>query len=185
MVTFGEAIKLGFKNAFKFGGTSTRAEFWWFALFAYILNVAVNLIDAMFGIDMVLGGFGDVLGGPISLALQFVLFFPQLSLLIRRFRDTKVSPYWLITGLIPLAGLTTWVINHSDMFNDFLLAANGTVSQSDAIVEKWLNDPSVTDAFAQFGLILLLLVAFGIFQLVVELLPSKNPKQPVVATIDY
>ena len=44
-VTFGGAIKLGFKNMFRFSGRASRSEFWYFILFyAIVLNVLAFLI---------------------------------------------------------------------------------------------------------------------------------------------
>ena len=183
MVSFGEAIKLGFKNTFKYGGTSTRAEYWWFTLFAFIVGEVVGLVELMFGLNSV--SKPSAMGGPLSIVLSIVLFFPQLSLLVRRFRDTKVSPYWLIAGLVPIAGFATWIINHGEMFNEFLSVASLSDAETNALVDKWTNDPSVIDSLSQFAVIFLLLAAFSIFQLVVTVLPSRKPKQPVVATIDY
>ena len=179
MVSFGDAIKLGFKNAFKFGGVATRSEYWWFFLFAYILNVAANLVDALLGIDTSLGGVGDVVGGPVSVVVALVIFVPQLSILVRRFRDTRVSPYWLITGLVPIVGLVSWLANHYEEFmNIAYLAASDDAVATDAFVQQLINDSALAQSFAQLFIIFLLLGLFGIFQLVVTLLASKRPKQP-------
>ena len=38
-VGFGEAIGLGFKNYFNFNSRATRAEYWWFVLFYFLLSL--------------------------------------------------------------------------------------------------------------------------------------------------
>ena len=38
-VGFGEAIGLGFKNYFNFSNRATRAEYWWFVLFYFLLSL--------------------------------------------------------------------------------------------------------------------------------------------------
>jgi hypothetical protein len=44
-VSFGGAIRLGFKNMFKFSGRASRSEFWYFILFyAIVLNVLAFLV---------------------------------------------------------------------------------------------------------------------------------------------
>lgn len=180
MVSFGEAIRLGFKNALKFGGQATRSEYWWFFLFGYIVNVAANLVDAILGIDTILGGIGDVIGGPVSILVALVMFVPQLSILVRRFRDTRVSPYWLISGLVPVAGLVSWLANHYEEFTKIAyLAASDDTAATDAFVNELINDSALAQSFAQLFIIFLLLGLFGIFQLVVTLLASKKPKQPM------
>lgn len=179
MVSFGDAIKLGFKNAFKFGGRATRSEYWWFFLFAYMVNVVANLLDLLLGIDTAIGGIGDVIGGPISVVAVLVLFVPQLSILVRRFRDTRVSPFWLISGLVPVAGLISWIANHYEEFMTIAyLAASDDEAAMDAFVRELINNSTLAQSFAQLFIIFLLLGLFGIFQLVVTLLASKKSNQP-------
>jgi len=43
-VTFGQAIRLGFRNLFKFSGRASRSEFWYFILFYAIILSAIPLI---------------------------------------------------------------------------------------------------------------------------------------------
>ena len=52
-VTFGQAIKMGFKNLFKFSGRASRSEFWYFILFyAIILSALPILIRILFILRM-------------------------------------------------------------------------------------------------------------------------------------
>ena len=52
-VTFGQAIRLGFKNLFKFSGRASRSEFWYFILFyAIILSAIPLLIRILFMLRM-------------------------------------------------------------------------------------------------------------------------------------
>jgi uncharacterized membrane protein YhaH (DUF805 family) len=186
MVSFGVAIKLGFQKYFQFSGTATRAEYWWFALFAYIVGLAAGLVDTMVGLDSLFGDASVLIGGPLTLVTSLVFFVPQLSILVRRFRDAGVSPYWLISGLVPIAGFATWCSNHLMTFMQLAIDLS-TKSEAEvtSTVEALANDPSMVDALKQFLVISLLLSAFGIFQFVVTLLRSRSPKQPVVATTDY
>jgi uncharacterized membrane protein YhaH (DUF805 family) len=84
MVTFGEAIGLAYKNSFNFRGRATRPEFWWFALFNLLINVA--------------GAFLGVFFAPITLAVSLfsIVSLPaNISLLFRRIRDAGGSIYWI------------------------------------------------------------------------------------------
>ena len=55
-VSFGQAIRLGFKNMFKFSGRASRSEFWYFILFyAIILNVLAFLLPFIIRFAMHLG----------------------------------------------------------------------------------------------------------------------------------
>jgi hypothetical protein len=47
-ITFGQAVKLGFRNCFRFSGRASRSEFWYFILFYsilfYVLFIAIGLV---------------------------------------------------------------------------------------------------------------------------------------------
>ncbi|MEN9603862.1 MAG: hypothetical protein RL545_551 [Actinomycetota bacterium] len=97
----------------------------------------------------------------------------------------RKSKQFLKCKIIRKTSLHLIIINHGEMFNEFLSVASLSDAETNALVEKWTNDPSVIDSLSQFAVIFLLLAAVSVFQLVVTVLPSKKPKQPVVATIDY
>jgi uncharacterized membrane protein YhaH (DUF805 family) len=188
MVTFGTAIKLAWQKYFQFRGASSRAEYWWYRLFAYIVSVAVGLIDLALGIDNIFGDTFTLLGGPFEIAALLFFFLPDLTILVRRFRDAGVSPYWLIPGLIPISGFITWAINYWTMLGEIFRAAmSETISDAEAskLVEQWAQDPTFQQAMLQMFGIALLLGAYLVFEFVITLLPTKKPKQPVVATTDY
>ena len=48
MVSFIEAIKLGFNNYGAFNGRATRAEFWWFYLFIFLSGFFFGALDVLF-----------------------------------------------------------------------------------------------------------------------------------------
>ena len=67
MVSFPQAINLGFKNYFKFSGRATRAENWWWVLFTVLAGIVLAVVDNFTG---PIGMFGDagLLGGLFELA---------------------------------------------------------------------------------------------------------------------
>lgn len=81
------------KNYVNFEGRATRAEFWWFFLFNFI----VGLIFGLFG------KVGTILSGIWSLAI----LLPQLGLGVRRLHDINKSGWYWLIGLIPIVG---WII---------------------------------------------------------------------------
>lgn len=95
MVTFGEAISLGFKNYVNFSGRATRAEYWWWYLFTLLASLLVLLFFSLF--DYYLG---------ITLYLVFLLAtcLPSLAVTIRRFHDSGHSGWWILWSLIPYVG---------------------------------------------------------------------------------
>lgn len=101
---FVEAIKKGFKGYVVWNARSTRSEYWWWTLFAFIVAVVSSLIDsALFGSEM--GGFG-LLGTITSL----VLFLPGLSVFIRRLHDTDRTGWWFWIVFIPIVGFIVLLV---------------------------------------------------------------------------
>jgi uncharacterized membrane protein YhaH (DUF805 family) len=70
MVAFGEAIGRGFSNYFNFSGRATRAEHWWWVLFAALLGII-----------------------PFA---GFVTLIPSLAVGARRLHDINRSGWWLL-----------------------------------------------------------------------------------------
>ena len=178
-MSFSNAIQAGFKNWVNFRGVASRSEYWWFALFSFIVGIAASIVDTAFGLDSV---FGGLIGTLVSLAM----FLPRLSLLVRRFRDAGVSPLWLISALVPISGFVSWVINNFERYRViFEQSPNPTDAEIQAMANQLAADPSFVDSLLQLAAILLLLLLYMVFDLVITLLPTKRPKQPVVASTDY
>ena len=94
MVSFPDAVKLGFQRYFDFTGRSTRAEYWWWALFQGIALTAVTVIDVL--IDTY----------PIFYAIFTLgLFIPYLAVTVRRFHDTNKSAWWMLLSLVPFGAI--------------------------------------------------------------------------------
>jgi uncharacterized membrane protein YhaH (DUF805 family) len=105
-MTFTEAIKDGFDHYVKFDGRASRPAYWWWFLFAVLVAIGANIIDAA------IGSFG-VISGIAGLAL----LLPGLSVAIRRLHDTDHSGWWILIGLIPIIGfiiLLVWYLRPSD-----------------------------------------------------------------------
>ena len=85
-VDFVKAIKLFGLYALNFKGRSSKSEFWWGYLFYCLLSIALNIIP--------------VIGSLASL----VLVVPGIALSIRRMHDIGKSGWYMLMGLIPLAG---------------------------------------------------------------------------------
>jgi uncharacterized membrane protein YhaH (DUF805 family) len=97
-MSFSEAIRDGFDHYVNFEGRASRAAFWWWVLFAILVSIAANIIDA-------------IIGAPIfSLLAALGLFLPGLSVAIRRLHDTNRSGWWYLIGLIPLIGFIVLLI---------------------------------------------------------------------------
>ena len=103
MVKFPQAIKLGFKNYFKFSGRATRAEFWWFLLFTQLIWF-ITLVPII----------GLVARLAIVVSVEIALLIATISLTSRRFHDIGKSGlsqllFWVPLGLFwANLGFNSW-----------------------------------------------------------------------------
>lgn len=103
-VTFKEAIMRALKqNYCNFDGRASRSEYWWFALFTFIVGLIMECIP---------GTNGYVLVGIVNLAL----LLPSLGLVWRRLHDMGRAGGWFFITFIPLIGwifLIVWLVQPS------------------------------------------------------------------------
>lgn len=93
---FQEAVRTVLSKYATFTGRAARPEFWWFALFSFIVHLVASFIDQLI--------FGhQILDGLTSLAL----LLPSLAVGVRRLHDTGKSGWWLLLLLIPIIG---WLV---------------------------------------------------------------------------
>ena len=98
-MNFGQSISHCFANYFNFNGRASRSEYWWFALFAIILEFGGSVWDA---------SMGDTSGnGAMYWIAVAITFFPSIAVGSRRLHDVGKSGWWqliafTIIGIIPL-----------------------------------------------------------------------------------
>ena len=85
-----------------FEGRARRREYWFFVLFAVLIQVVLNVVDRMLGMYSAENGIG-ILGGLFSLAI----LIPSLAVGARRLHDTGRSGWWLLIWLVPVIG---WIV---------------------------------------------------------------------------
>lgn len=100
-MTFEEAVKTCLTAKYAdFKGRASRSEFWWFMLFAWVVQFIFALVTVLF--------FGTDILGDVSFALlmlvMLVLMLPVLSAMVRRLHDTGKSGWWLFISFIPWIG---------------------------------------------------------------------------------
>ena len=101
---FSEAVRSFWSRYTMFKGRSRRSEYWFIQLFLIITNLAAAAIDlALMGgdVDRFIANGG---GGIVGLIWILVTILPALAVLVRRLHDTGKSGWWVVLGLIPLAG---------------------------------------------------------------------------------
>jgi uncharacterized membrane protein YhaH (DUF805 family) len=106
-IGFVEAVGNTLRGYFRFRGTSTRPEYWWFILFLILISFTTGLLDGLLypsssvNIDLVLRGEQAIPAAPFSVFTAFLFLMPTLALTARRFHDAGHSAKWLYLLMIP------------------------------------------------------------------------------------
>lgn len=95
-----EAVKVCFSKYATFSGRARRSEYWWFALFTWIVSLVLSLLDGSMS--------GDV--GILSGIWGLGTFLPALAAGARRLHDIDRTAWWLLIMLVPLIGLIVLIV---------------------------------------------------------------------------
>ena len=91
------------KNYAVFQGRARRKEFWMFALFNWIICMALSMIGSLF-VDSI------GLAGQIPYYIYaFAVLIPSIAVAVRRLHDVNKSGWWYFIILIPLIG-AIWLL---------------------------------------------------------------------------
>lgn len=98
-MTFKQSILtcLGPKYLFKFSGRASRSEYWWFALFIILANIASSFFWL----------FPPNVAATLNFILGLLLLPASMGVTVRRLHDRNLSGWWL---LVPLFLLVTVVL---------------------------------------------------------------------------
>lgn len=103
-MNFQTAIKTGFSKYVTFSGRARRSEFWFWALFAFLVGVVASIIDTVLGTTTSTGV------GLISSIASLGLLLPGLAVSWRRMHDIGRTGLWALSPLIPIAGFVFLII---------------------------------------------------------------------------
>jgi uncharacterized membrane protein YhaH (DUF805 family) len=103
-VGFGEAISLAFKNAFVYTGRASRSAYWWFALFAAIIYIVIDIVVVVAAGHSV----GTRTGVDLVLGILWLIF--GLAVAIRRLHDINRTGWWFLIGFVPFVGGITLLV---------------------------------------------------------------------------
>ena len=100
-MNFFEAIQSGFSNYVNFKGRAIRSEYNYWFLFTLLVGAITGILDFSIGYE----DFDDF--SPINSIASLILFFPGISVMVRRFHDINKSGwnyFWGLTiiGIIPI-----------------------------------------------------------------------------------
>ena len=161
-MTFAGAVQSGLKNYSNFKGTATRTEFWYFYLFNVLLNVVTTTFDSFLSPSSGTG-MGMASAGPIYLVTNIALILPNLTIAVRRFHDAGFSGKWMLLYIIPVAA--------------FFVGGGLAAANAPKIDLATASDQQLLEAALPLLPSLVLFIAVGIFQLVLNLKATKTAAQ--------
>lgn len=169
-MNFGTAISTVFSKYATFRGVASRSEYWWFALFTFLVGIVFNVLMSITG-----ESDGSTAGGPVTLISglwSLAIFLPSLAVQVRRFHDAGFSGKWLLLYLVPLIA---FVASIATTISQWLSYSNGNpVFDPTSGESLGLFESAFIPLLLSALIPLLILAAIGIFTLVVCLLPSKS-----------
>lgn len=92
-VSFGDSIATCFRKYAEFKGRASRAEYWWFVLFAVLAYVAAAIVATALEN-----------AAPTALVLLGLLL-PAVSVAVRRLHDTGRPGWWYLIALVPFGSI--------------------------------------------------------------------------------
>ena len=118
-VSFPQAVKLGFKNYFKFSGRATRAEYWWWLLFTVLTGIGLDVVDTL---ACTMGDSGQ---GLLGFLFKLATIIPSFALGVRRLHDINRTGWWLLVwGFFPMAAIGGGILLVSFfLLDNFLILA--------------------------------------------------------------
>jgi uncharacterized membrane protein YhaH (DUF805 family) len=78
-----------------FGGRSGRREYWYFVLFHILVYILLAIIAGVVGAEV---------GGALLALYTLAVTIPGWAVTVRRLHDTNRSGWWILAGLVPIAG---------------------------------------------------------------------------------
>lgn len=132
-VSFGDAIKRAFSNYCVFTGRASRSEYWWFALFMWLVSVIIgypSMMASFAAIGSALNGHmvaADAAGagagffGYVNYVWNLAVLLPSLGLLFRRLHDAGHSGWNILWAFFPIVGwivLLVYLCQESQMFDN-------------------------------------------------------------------
>ena len=95
-VGFGTAISQAFRNMFNYRARASLSAYWWFYLFAVLVQVGIGFITLSFTAPAVF---------VVAILVTFVLLLlVHLPLTVRRLHDQDKSGFWYFIGFAPFIG---------------------------------------------------------------------------------
>jgi len=95
-MNFQQAIASGFNNYVNFSSRAVRSEFWFWALFSFILGIVATFLDYAVFADFDIWTLMDASFSPINTLVNLALILPSIAVGIRRLHDIDRTGWWLL-----------------------------------------------------------------------------------------
>lgn len=82
-----------------FSGRARRAEYWYFTLFIFILNIVFSLVD------YIALGAGDSGFAIFSTIFGLAVLLPAIGVGVRRLHDMGKAGWWYLLAVVPFGNL--------------------------------------------------------------------------------
>jgi uncharacterized membrane protein YhaH (DUF805 family) len=109
-MNFSQAIASGFSNYVNFATRAARSEFWFWALFSFIVGSVATFLDFAVFMDFDWETLLDASLSPFNTVVDLALFLPSLAVSVRRLHDIDRTGWWmlLIFTIIGIVLLIVW-----------------------------------------------------------------------------
>lgn len=107
MMSFKEAISICLEQKYStISGRASRAEYWWFTLFTYLVYIVIYTLSAvmMFYLPRlsVAQMFGALLVIGLMSIISILLVVPSICVTVRRLHDIGRSGWWILLSFVPI-----------------------------------------------------------------------------------
>lgn len=112
-MTFTEAVQTCFQKYIEFGGRARRSEYWWWALFVFLVDLVLNAFGGFQPLLIVLGreqSGESAVWSVLTAVVTLVLLLPGLAVFVRRLHDTGRSGWWWLVVLVPIVGVIILIV---------------------------------------------------------------------------
>lgn len=103
-MSFGQAIRSVFSKYAVFRGRATRSEYWFFALFNFLIYMGILIIGSVTSGTSTSSSGPTVIFGFLTFIWICVVLLPSISVSVRRLHDAGYSGWLYLLGLIPYLG---------------------------------------------------------------------------------
>ena len=104
-MTFQDSIKSCFNKYGNINGRATRSEYWYWALFVFIVSIFTLVIDVN-----LLGSSIDDAFTPLNSIWTLAVLIPGIAVTVRRLHDVNRSGWWIL--IILLSWTTALTFKH-------------------------------------------------------------------------